>query len=40
MVLLLGLVLTTYTQVVVLGLITSFLVSALIFSMAAFVRDN
>ena len=40
MVLLLGLVLTTYTGVVVLGLITSFLASALIFSMAAFVRDN
>lgn len=40
MVLLLGLVLTTYSRVVVLGLIASFLVSALIFSMAAFVRDN
>lgn len=40
MVFLLGLVLTLYTRAVVLGLIVSFLVSALIFSMAAFVRDN
>lgn len=40
MLVLLWLVLATYPKVVVLGLIASFLVSAVIFSMAVFVREN
>lgn len=40
MVILLWLVLAVYAKVVVLGLIASFLVTALIFSMAAFVRED